>query len=154
LILVEKEPASAHAQLLLGRAYALHADSVAGGSPLSRSVGELLLRDAETACGKAIELGSNDPQVFSLLAQLLQRRGDSEQALQVLERGLAAAGPSAALLVPQADLLGKKGDQERSLAAARAAAELAPDRFDAQLALTSALERSGAADQALESACK
>jgi Flp pilus assembly protein TadD len=87
-----------------------------------------------------------------LLAQLLARRGDSEQALNILERGLTDAGAGADLLVLQSSLLGKKGDHERSLAAAKKAVEIAPQNFDALLALTGALERSGAAAQALEAA--
>ncbi|MFO0980364.1 MAG: tetratricopeptide repeat protein [Planctomycetota bacterium] len=152
LLLVDKEPDSPRAQLLLARAYLLQAAEVEGASALSRSANELIRRDAEVALAKAIDLGSKDALAFLLQAELLDQRGEASTALAIVERGLAVATGSPDLLVLQSALLGKQGDHQRALGAAQSAVAIVSDHFDAGLAVAREQELLGHEQEALAAA--
>jgi Flp pilus assembly protein TadD len=59
---------------------------------LLAALAEHRFADAETLCREAIEMRHNHAQLYLNLAEVYQSAGRSQEAIQVLEKGLVSAG--------------------------------------------------------------
>lgn len=109
---------------------------------------------AAAKIGKALETKTNDPDLLWRRAQLLQKAGETSEALKVASKLTAVAPGKKGVRLGMAGWMVDSGNAEGSVELLAKEAELDPDNPAVARATVMALQATGAADDRLEKAAE
>jgi tetratricopeptide (TPR) repeat protein len=109
------------------------------------------LSDAEQVCRSVLQATPDDAEALHLLGLIALQRGDSDQAVRLINEAAAAAPQEAKYHINLSAVLGQAGRRDEALETARQVVALHPDYPEAHNNLGSGLVRLGHCEEALAS---